>query len=57
MTAFMNGTAYTIGELSGLSGVPVRRIRFYSDKGLLPPKARTATGYRVYSETDWLVWV
>jgi DNA-binding transcriptional MerR regulator len=44
MRAFMNGKVYTIGELSGLSGVSVRRIRFYSDKGLLPPAARTATG-------------
>lgn len=48
----MSAKAYTIGELSGLSGVPVRRIRFYSDRGLLPPQARTASGYRVYSETD-----
>jgi DNA-binding transcriptional MerR regulator len=47
----MNGKTYTIGELSALSGVAVRRIRFYSDKGLLPPAARTAAGYRVYSET------
>ncbi|MFY9639701.1 MAG: MerR family transcriptional regulator [Rhodomicrobium sp.] len=48
----MNGKSYTIGELSEVSGVPVRRIRFYSDKGLLPPAARTATGYRVYSEAS-----
>ncbi|MGA7326827.1 MAG: MerR family transcriptional regulator [Rhodomicrobium sp.] len=48
----MNGKTYTIGEVSGLSRVSVRRIRFYSDKGLLPPTARTATGYRVYSEAD-----
>ncbi|MGO4840581.1 MerR family DNA-binding transcriptional regulator, partial [Rhizobiaceae sp. 2RAB30] len=32
---------YTIGELSKLSGVSVRRIRFYADKGLLPPSTRT----------------
>src|SRR5581483_10082431 len=43
---------YTIGELSELSGLTVRRIRFYSDKGLLPPTARSANGYRVYSEDD-----
>jgi DNA-binding transcriptional MerR regulator len=43
---------YTIGEISELSGVPVRRIRFYSDKGLLPPTARTSNGYRLYSEDD-----
>jgi DNA-binding transcriptional MerR regulator len=43
---------YTIGQISKLSGASVRRIRFYSDKGLLPPAARTSRGYRVYSETD-----
>jgi DNA-binding transcriptional MerR regulator len=48
----MNRETYTIGEISELSGVSVRRIRFYSDKGLLPPMARTSKGYRVYSEAD-----
>ena len=27
---------YTIGELSALTGLPVRTIRFYSDAGLVP---------------------
>ena len=48
----MNVKTYAIGELSALSGVPVRRIRFYSDEGLLPPAARTAAAYRVYTGTD-----
>lgn len=43
---------YTIGELARLCAVPVRRIRFYSDKGLLPPAARTIANYRVYSDAD-----
>jgi DNA-binding transcriptional MerR regulator len=43
---------YSIGELAKLSGVSVRRIRFYSDKGLLPPTGRTVKGYRVYGDTD-----
>lgn len=43
---------YTIGELARLSGVSVRRIRFYSDEGLLPPRTRTFSGYRVYSDAD-----
>ncbi|AZO77106.1 MULTISPECIES: MerR family transcriptional regulator [unclassified Bosea (in: a-proteobacteria)] len=43
---------YTIGELARLCGVPVRRIRFYSDKGLLPPATRTMANYRVYSDAD-----
>jgi DNA-binding transcriptional MerR regulator len=51
MRFFMNAKTYTIGELSALSGIPVRRIRFYSDKGLLPPSARSAAGYRVYTES------
>jgi DNA-binding transcriptional MerR regulator len=43
----------TIGELSALTGVPVRTIRFYSDtrydgRALLEPAARTAAGYRLY---------
>lgn len=48
----MSDERYTIGELASLSGVPVRRIRFYSDKGLLPPSSRTMANYRVYSDAD-----
>ncbi|OCC02109.1 MerR family transcriptional regulator [Labrys sp. WJW] len=48
----MSEKTYTIGELSRLSGIAVRRIRFYSDKELLPPAARAESGYRVYSEAD-----
>lgn len=43
---------YTIGELARLSGQSVRRIRYYSDKGLLPPSDRSAGNYRIYSEAD-----
>ncbi|WP_413672653.1 MerR family transcriptional regulator [Massilia cellulosiltytica] len=48
----MGAKTYTIGELARLSGQPVRRIRFYSDKGLLPPAVRTDSNYRLYSEDD-----
>ncbi|MFC4174144.1 MerR family transcriptional regulator [Microvirga sp. GCM10011540] len=48
----MSNRTYTIGEIARLSGLSVRRIRFYSDEGLLPPKARTESGYRVYSDED-----
>ena len=48
----MSGGVKTIGELSRLSGVTVRRIRFYSDKGLLQPTGRTRAGYRVYTVAD-----
>lgn len=48
----MSGAVKSIGELSRLSGVSVRRIRFYSDQGLLPPTRRTSAGYRVYTAAD-----
>ena len=43
----------TIGQLSELTGVPVRTIRFYSDsladgRALLEPALRSAAGYRLY---------
>ena len=43
---------YKIGELSRLSGVPVKTIRHYSDEGVLHPSGRTETGYRLYSDDD-----
>ncbi|HEV2502137.1 MAG TPA: MerR family transcriptional regulator [Mesorhizobium sp.] len=48
----MSEQMHTIGDLSRLSGISVRRIRFYSDKGLLPPVTRTVSNYRVYSHAD-----
>jgi DNA-binding transcriptional MerR regulator len=44
--------SYSIGELARQTGVAVTAIRFYSDHGILPPAARTAAGYRRYTETD-----
>jgi DNA-binding transcriptional MerR regulator len=43
----------TIGQLSELTGVPVRTIRFYSDslaggRTLLEPASRSDAGYRLY---------
>ena len=43
----------TIGQLSELTGVPVRTIRFYSDsladgRTLLEPALRSPSGYRLY---------
>ncbi|MEB3030647.1 heavy metal-responsive transcriptional regulator [[Mycobacterium] nativiensis] len=37
-----------IGELAQLSNTTAKTIRFYEDSGLLPPPARTASGYRDY---------
>lgn len=43
---------YTIGQVSRLSGIPTRRVRFYADEGLLTPAARTESGYRIFNEAD-----
>jgi DNA-binding transcriptional MerR regulator len=41
---------FTIGELSRRTGLPVKTLRFWSDEGLLPPAARSKSGYRMYGE-------
>ena len=40
----------TIGALARLTGLPVRTLRFYSDRGLLPVAGRSQAGYRLYGE-------
>lgn len=40
-----------IGELSARTGASVRMLRYYEEQGLLEPH-RTASGYRIYAETD-----
>ena len=37
-----------IGEVAKLSNTSAKTIRFYENAGLLPPPARTASGYRDY---------
>ena len=41
-----------IGEASAASGVSAKMIRYYEQIGLIPPAARTESGYRVYSDKD-----
>src|SRR5437773_1992001 len=38
-----------ISDLARATGVTPDTLRFYERKGLLPPAARTASGYRTYS--------
>ncbi len=40
----------TIGELARRTGLPVRTLRFYSDRGLVEPAGRSDAGYRLYDE-------
>ena len=42
------GAPYSIGDLARRTGLPVKTVRFYSDRGIVPPAGRTAAGYRRY---------
>src|SRR5690242_6974743 len=42
------GTLYSIGELARRTGLTVKKIRFYSDRGIVTPAERTPAGYRRY---------
>jgi DNA-binding transcriptional MerR regulator len=41
-------TLYSIGDLARRTGLTVRTIRFYSDRGIVPPADRSPAGYRLY---------
>ena len=41
-----------IQQASRQSGMPAKTIRFYEDIGLVRPAARSANGYRQFSDTD-----
>lgn len=43
---------YKIGELSALTSVPTKTIRYYEEIRLLPPARRAENGYRLYDEAD-----
>ncbi len=38
-----------IGQVTDLSGVPIRTIRYYESLGLIQPSARTEGGFRQFS--------
>ncbi|MCC3770172.1 MerR family transcriptional regulator [Streptomyces sp. UNOC14_S4] len=44
----MDDGTLTIGDLARLGGVPVKTVRFYSDRGLLPDTDRSPGGHRRY---------
>lgn len=46
--------AYTVKQLSELSGVTVRTLHFYEEQGLLNPSYYGANGYRYYEEKELL---
>ncbi|NGO12569.1 MerR family transcriptional regulator [Streptomyces sp. HC44] len=42
-------TLYSIGELARRTGLTVKTIRFYSDRGIVAPMDRSPAGYRLYN--------
>ncbi len=47
---YVTGIKYTVGKVAMLSNVTTDTLRFYEKKGLITPKLRTASGYRLYNE-------
>ncbi|MGW0663989.1 MerR family transcriptional regulator [Streptodolium elevatio] len=41
-----------IGDAAAAAGTTPRALRFYEERGLLPPPARSTSGQRVYDLTD-----
>lgn len=42
-------TLYSIGKLAQRTGLTVKTIRFYSDRGIVAPTDRSPAGYRLYN--------
>ncbi|WP_392675460.1 MerR family transcriptional regulator [Streptomyces sp. LN785] len=42
------GTLYSIGDLARRTGLTVKTVRFYSDRGIVVPAGRSPAGYRLY---------
>ncbi len=47
-----NGTHIRIGELAKRAGTTMRTIRYYEQRGLITPAARTKGGFRLYAEQN-----
>jgi MerR family Zn(II)-responsive transcriptional regulator of zntA len=47
-----NGQHIRIGDLARRAGTTMRTIRYYEQRGLIVPVARTKGGFRLYAEQD-----
>lgn len=43
---------WKVGDLSKITGLTVRTLRFYDQIGLFPPSGQTESGHRLYDESD-----
>ncbi len=41
-----------IGDLARRAGISLRTVRYYEERGLIEPKARSKGGFRLYEEDD-----
>lgn len=44
-----SGPLHSIGDLARLTGLTVKAVRYYSDRGIVAPAGRTAAGHRRYT--------
>ena len=42
----------TIGELARVAGVPTSTVRYYEREGILKPRGRSRSNYRLYAQED-----
>lgn len=45
---------FTVGEFAKCANVSIRTLRYYDKIGILPPSKLTDSGYRLYTNTDFL---
>ena len=50
-SALRHSPLLKIGGVARKSGAGVETLRFYENRGLISPRGRTASGYRVYDES------
>jgi MerR family transcriptional regulator, thiopeptide resistance regulator len=50
----MKTRTYQIKDVADIAGVSTRTLRHYDELGLLAPSARSAAGYRLYTDSDLL---
>jgi DNA-binding transcriptional MerR regulator len=48
----MHSAQMKIGDVARRTGVSARTLRFYEERGLLTPSARSDAGYRLYDDDD-----
>ena len=43
---------YTVGQITKLTGISSRALQYYDEIGLLKPRMRTESGYRLYDKSS-----